>query len=70
MNCWSNNSSDCTNSTSVQYDKHNNEINSTNRLAAREKYNSTLCFNHLGINIMSQPVQTSKLLVINCSNFP
>ena len=60
MNCWSNNDN-CTNSTSVQYDKHNNEINSTNILEARKKYNSTLCFNHLGINIMSQPVQTSKL---------
>uniref|UniRef100_A0A1X7UFF4 Fibronectin type-III domain-containing protein n=1 Tax=Amphimedon queenslandica TaxID=400682 RepID=A0A1X7UFF4_AMPQE len=66
MNCLSSSDS-CINSTSVHYDEHNNEINSTNLLPAREKYNSTLCFNYLGTNIISQPVQTSKLL--SCKNY-
>ncbi|XP_019860768.1 PREDICTED: uncharacterized protein LOC109589085 [Amphimedon queenslandica] len=36
-----------------------NEINSTNSLPAKSKYNHTLCFNYLGRQIISQPLETS-----------
>ena len=39
-----------------------NEINSMNSLPAKRKYNHTLCFNYLGREIVSQPLQTSEFL--------